>query len=267
MIDEILVRIFTSEWRVFVIISLLLLVLAEVGFRVAKLRHRETTTDGHKSQVTGIQTSVLGLLALLLGFTFAMALGRYDSRRNLVLQEANAIGTTYLRASFLPETHKNAVEDLLRRYVDVRIPLYDRDTSPAQLRSLEQQSSNLQHELWDHVVTAAKESPSPITATFIGTLNETIDLDAARLHALRSHVPGAAWLLVLFVAGVGCYLTGYAAGISKARSAFSTLLLPLLVAVVVTLISDLDAPRQGLIGISKQPLLDLQKSFGSQPTK
>jgi hypothetical protein len=137
-----------------------------------------------------------------------MALGRYDSRRNLVLQEANAIGTTYLRASFLPARHKNAVEDLLRHYVDARIPLYDRNTSPTKLKSLEEQSSNLQHELWEHLIAAAKESPSPVTATFIGSLNETIDLDAARLHALRSHVPGAAWLLVLFVAGVGCYMTG-----------------------------------------------------------
>ncbi len=237
--------------------------LVRSGFWVAQLRRRETT-DGHKSQVTGIQTAVLGLLALLLGFTFAMALGRYDSRRNLVLQEANAIGTTYLRASFLPEAHKDAVEDLLRRYIDVRIPLYDRDTSPAQLRSLEQQSSNLQRELWEHLIAAAKESPSPVTATFISALNETIDLDAARLHALRSHVPGAAWLLVLFVAGVGCYISGYAAGVSKTHSAFSTVLLPLLVAVVVTLISDLDAPRQGLIGISKKPLLDLKQSLEGQ---
>lgn len=263
MIDEILDRIFTSEWRVILIISLLLLALAEVGFQVAKRRQREAT-DGHKSQVTGIQTAVLGLLALLLGFTFAMALGRYDSRRNLVLQEANAIGTTYLRASFLPETHKNAVEDFLRRYIDVRIPLYDRGASPTQLRTLEQESSNLQHELWKHLVAAGKESPSPVTATFIGALNEVIDLDAARVHALRSHVPGAAWLLVLVVSGVGCYMTGYAAGISKVRSAFSTILLPLLLAVVITLISDLDAPRQGLIGVSKQPLLDLKQSLEGQ---
>ncbi len=262
MIDEVLHRIFVNEWLVLFIVSVLLLVLAEAGFRVAQLRHRETT-EGHKGQVTGIQTAVLGLLALLLGFTFAMALGRYDSRRNLVLQEANAIGTTYLRTSFLPDTHKNAVEELLRRYVDARIPLYDRDTSPDELRTLEEESSNLQHEIWEHLIAAAKESPSPVTATFVGALNEMIDLGASRLHAFRSHVPGAAWLLVLFVAGVGCYVSGYAAGVSKARSAFSIILLPLLVAVVVTLISDLDAPRQGLIGISKQPLLDLQKSFQS----
>ena len=226
MIDEVLHRIFVNEWLVLLIVSVLLLALAQAGFRVAQLRHRETT-EGHKGQITGIQTAVLGLLALLLGFTFAMALGRYDSRRNLVLQEANAIGTTYLRASFLPDTHKNAVEDLLRRYVQVRIPLYDRDTSPAKLRSLEEQSSNLQQEIWKHLVAAAKESPSPVTATFVGALNEMIDLDASRLHALRSHVPGAAWLLVLVVSGVGCYITGYAAGVSKARSAFSIFLLPL----------------------------------------
>jgi hypothetical protein len=92
MIDEVLFRIFTREWRVILIISLLLLALAQAGFSVAKRRYRETT-ERHKTQITGIQTTVLGLLALLLGFTFAMALGRYDSRGNLVLQEANGIGT------------------------------------------------------------------------------------------------------------------------------------------------------------------------------
>lgn len=130
MIDKILVRLFASEWRIILIVSLLLLALAETGFQVAQRRHRETT-DAHRSQVTGIQTAVLGLLALLLGFTFAMALGRYGLRRNLVLQEANAIGTTYLRASFLPETHTNAVEGWLRRNVELRLPLYEGDTSQA----------------------------------------------------------------------------------------------------------------------------------------
>ncbi len=113
----------------------------------------------------------------------------------------------FLRASFLPDTHKTAAEGLLRRYIELRIPLYDRDTRPERLRSLEEQSSNLQHELWEHLVASGEESP-PVTATFIGALHEMIFLDAARLHALRSHVPGAAWLLVLFVAGVGCYVSG-----------------------------------------------------------
>jgi uncharacterized membrane protein len=259
MIDDILQRIFVSEWRVIAIVALLLLVLARAGFVIAR-RHRETS-DAHKGQVTGMQTAILGLLALLLGFTFAMALGRYESRRDLVLQEANAIGTAYLRASLLPGTHQKAVEDLLRRYVALRIPLYEPETDPARLSTLEAQSSTVQRELWAQLVGAARESPTPITATFVTALNEMIDLDASRVHALRSHVPGAAWLIVIIVAAVGIYVSGYAAGISQVPSAFSTLLLPLLLAVVITLISDLDAPRQGLIGITKQPLLDLQQSL------
>jgi hypothetical protein len=263
MIDEVLRQIFVNQWRVIFIVSVLLLASAEAGFRLARRWHRETA-EGYKSQITGIQTAVLGLLALLLGFSFAMALGRYDARRDLILQEANAIGTTYLRASFLPGMHKNAVQDLLRRYVDLRIPVYDPGTDPAKLGSLEEQSASLQHELWQHLVAAGEESPSPVTATFVGALNEVIDLDAARLHALRSHVPGVAWLLVLVVSAVGCYISGYAVGVNKVRSTFSTVLVPLLLAVVITLIADLDRPQKGVIGISNQPLLDLKQSLESQ---
>ena len=169
----------------------------------------------------------------------------------------------YLRASFLPPPHQTAVETLLRSYVDLRLPLYDSDTSSQALESYETRSAQVQRQLWAHAVASGREAPSPLIVAFVTALNEVIDLDASRLHALRSHVPGAAWLLLLLVSGVGCYISGYAAGLSGARTAFSTILLPLLIAIVITLISDLDAPRRGIIGISKQPLLDLRQSLHS----
>lgn len=261
-IDQLLTRIFPNEAVVLLIFSLILLALGEIGFRLARRQH-DAKTDGRRTQISGIQGAFLGLLALLLGFTFSMALGRFDSRRNLVLSEANAIGTTYLRASFLPPPHQAAVEILLRSYVDLRLPLYDSATSSQALESYETRSAQVQRQLWAHAVAAGREAPSPLIVAFVTALNEVIDLDASRLHALRSHVPGAAWLLLLLVSGVGCYISGYVAGLSGARTAFSTILLPLLIAIVITLISDLDAPRRGIIGISKQPLLDLRQSLQS----
>jgi hypothetical protein len=227
MIDKILVRLFASEWRIILIVSLLLLALAETGFQVAQRRHRETT-DAHRSQVTGIQTAVLGLLALLLGFTFAMALGRYGLRPEFGLAGGER-HRHHLSARLVSarNAHKRSGR-LAAAQCPITTSIVRGRHQSGNLRSLEDQCSALQRELWTHAVAAGREAPSPLTVAFVNSLNDLIDVDAARLHALRSHVPGAAWLLVLTVSAVGCYRTRYAAGISKVRTAFSTILLPLL---------------------------------------
>ncbi len=262
--DEFFRSIFRNQWLVILVVGLWLLVLAEVGFRTG-LRLFATHDEARKAQIGGVQGAVLGMLGLILGFTFAMAVGRYENRRDLVLQEANSIGTTYLRAALLPEAHKTAVEAKLRRYVDARLDFYNAGTDAAKIDAAEKVTAALQRELWEHTVAVAKEAPTPITATFINTLNETIDLDASRLTAMRARVPSAVWMLVLVVAGAGCYASGYGAGANGARSNFSNTLLPLLIAVIITLISDFDRPRQGMVGISQQPMLDVQASLSTLP--
>lgn len=211
--DEILASIFRNQWMVIIIVALLLFLCAEVGFR-GGLRLYIAKDDQRITQIGGIQGAVLGMFGLLLGFTFSMAVGRYENRRDLVLQEANSIGTTYLRAAFLPQTHKTAVEAKLLRYVDVRLDFYNVGTDQTKIAAVENETAALQRELWAHTVAVAKEAPTPITATFINSLNETIDLDATRLNALRSRVPAAVWLLVLIIAGASCYASGYGAGAS-----------------------------------------------------
>jgi len=262
MIDHVLSEIFTNLWLVLVIVSLLLLAAAELGFRCG-LRLHETKDEARKGLIGGIQGAILGLLALLLGFSFAMSAGRYEKRRDMVLQEANAIGTTYLRASLLPESHQSVVEDLLRRYVDVRFAFYDAGEDKGRIAAAQEAAAKIQRELWNHAVAAGKQAPSPMIPLFINALNETIDLDAVRLNALRTHVPGAVWLLVLGVAMCGCYASGYGAGSSGARSGFTDIALPLMIAVVITLIADLDRPRGGMIRISQQPMIDLKSNLSS----
>ena len=259
-IDQILFRIFVNQWLVIGIVSLLLLASTEIGFWLGRRLYLKQD-EPRKGQISGIRGAMLGLLALLLGFTFAMAASRYEMRRSLVLQEANAIGTTYLRASFLPEAHRQDVQDLLRRYVDARIEFYEVMADKSGQQAEEEATSRIQRELWSHAVAAGKEAPTPIVATFVTSLNETIDLDAARLNALRTHVPGAVWLLVLMVAACGCCVSGYGAGASGARNGFTNVALPLLIAVAITLMADLDRPRGGIIGISQQPLYDLKQTL------
>jgi hypothetical protein len=208
---------------------------------------------------------VLGLLGLLLGFTFAMAVGQYEARRDLVVKEANTVGSTFLRASLLSEEHTAPVEDLLRRYVEVRLTFQPLAGDPAQLAEGLRLSADIQHQLWDHAVVAARESPTPIVATFVNTLNDTIDVEAERLAAGRNRVPGTVWLLLLTVASLGCITGSYAAGAEGERSAFSSFVLPLLVAVVITLIFDIADPSRRLIRITQQPLIDLQQAIQLRP--
>lgn len=255
--DGYLFFVFQSQWLVILIVSLLLLALAEVGYRTG-WRLFVTRDEPRKSQIGGIQGAILGMLALLLGFTFSMAVTRYEVRRDLVLQEANSIGTTFLRAALLSDARRIAVENLLRQYVDARLDFYGAGMNPEKLGTAEHHTSKLQHELWTQAVAASREAPNPITATFITALNDTIDLDESRLNAFRARVPSSVWLLVLVVAGAGCYASGYGAGASGARTGFSNIMLPLLIAVVITIIADFDQPRHGLISVSQQPMLDLK---------
>ena len=261
--DELLNQIFTSQWRVIFFVAAFLSFFAEFGFRLG-LRLHKSGDEARKNQIGSLQGAVLGLLGLLLGFTFAMAVQRYDTRRDLVVQEANSIGTTFLRASFLPEPHHSEIENLLRRYVDTRLKFYGAGSDKGKIAAAENTTSSIQKQLWGHAVAVGKISPSPLTATFVTSLNETIDLDATRLAAKWNNIPGAVWLLLLLVAGCGCWATGYSAGATGKRTAFSQGIFPVLIAVVITILVDLSVSRRGFIGISQQSLILLKQSISQQ---
>jgi hypothetical protein len=260
MIDRILAAVFINQWSVIGVVSALLLLSSELGFRIG-LRLHETRDEARKGQISGVRGAVLGLLGLLLAFTFSMSANRYERRRDLMVEEANAIGTTYLRVSLLPEAHHAALQDLIRRYLDVRLDFYEAGADKAAVAAAEDAGAKLQREIWARAALAAKEAPTPLAGTFILALNEMIDVDATRLNALRTHVPGAVWLLVLAAAMVGCCGSGYGVGSSGARNNFANLVLPMLIAVAITLIADLDRPRGGMIRASQQPMLDLRDSL------
>ena len=210
---------FTSQWTVLLVVLAVLLALTEIGFRLG-VRLHEKKDAARKEQIGGIQGAILGMFGLLLGFTFAMAENRYEARRDLVLQEANAIGSTFFGASLLPGAHQAPVENLLRHYVDARLAFYAAGNDASKIAAAESAAAVIQRDLWAQATAAAKEAPNAITATFVESLSGTIDLDATRLNALRTRVPGAVWVLVLAVAGCGVGVSGYGAGATGARGRF-----------------------------------------------
>jgi hypothetical protein len=260
MAVDIVDRIFDSTWVAFTVPALVLLVFAELGFRVG-LHLFERHDEARKSTIGGIQGAILGLLGLLLGFTFALATSRFELRRDLVVQQSNAIGTAYLRASLLPEAHVAPVQDLLRGYVAILVEYYPRFDDPAARGVGLAKIADAERGLWEHAVAAAREAPTPIVATFVTAINETFDVMAMRLAVGAARIPGSVWVLLLIVAALGCVTSSYAAGSAGVRSSFSSLILPALIAVVIMLIFDISRPRIGFIRVSQQSILDLQKSI------
>jgi len=249
---------FTNQWMFALLIAAVLLGLSEAGYRIG-LRLFRSRDDARRSQIGGVQGAVLGLLGLLLGFTFSMGVQRFELRRELVLKEANAAGTAWLRAGLLPEAQRAPAKELLRQFVDVRVETQAVSDDPEKLAEGLRRCAEIENELWKHAEAAAQSAPTPITATFINSLNELIDTDAERVTASRNKIPAPVWILLVLVAAFGCLTSAYGSGAQGVRSAFTSAFLPLLITVVIVLIFDLMHTHQGVVHINQGPMLDLQR--------
>jgi hypothetical protein len=201
-----------NEWLIFAFIITVFLSASEIGFRLGWLAQSKIN-EPVRSQINMLQAASLGLLALLLGFTFSMALTRFDTRKQLVLDEANAIGTTYLRAQLLPEPARKEVSNLLRRYVDVRLEFYQACINQKKLQKVDEETGKLHRALWSHAVATGVQDPRAIpTGLFIQSLNEVIDLHGKRVTAMENHVPESIFILLWVVATLSLCLVGYGLG-------------------------------------------------------
>jgi len=211
-----------------------------------------------------LEAAIIGLLALMIGFTFAMALARFDSRRDAVMDEANAIGTTALRARLLPAPHDRQVLELLRDYVQVRLDLTLRVATPADLENTIGRSNQVHEALWRQAMTVAAANNAMVpTGLFIQALNDMIDNQGKRLAAVRNHVPDVVIVALFGVAAVASAFSGYARGQVRRRSIIPSYVVALLVCGVILLILDLDRPSAGFIEVSQQPMIDTAASLDS----
>jgi hypothetical protein len=242
----------------FILFAVVAFALYEAGFRIG--RWWQDREPGEQEGPTGVIVgSILALLAFLLAVTMGMASDRFDTRRAIVLSEANAIGTTYLRAGYLPEPASSEIRELLREYVPLRI----RTSASADIQGDIAKSQVLLGRMWTIAEGVAKVTDQgDLTSTFIESLNETIDLHETRVTAGSARVPESLVLLLVGGSVLSLGMVGFSAGLTGKRSLLTAAVLIVALGAVLTIVVDLDRPREGLIQVSQQPLIDVQQQIG-----
>ena len=215
--------------------------------------------EGHDDWTLLLGAS-LTMLGLIIGFTFSMAVSRYDQRKNLEEEEANAIGTEYIRAGLLPAADAARVQTLLKRYLSQRILIYY-PSAASEAQEIDTQTAKLQSEMWSAVATPATAQPTPVAALILSGMNDVLNSQGYTQAAWRNRIPTGAWILVVAISIFCNLLVGYSA---HSRSIILFLILPIGLSVALFLIADIDAPRHGVIHVRPQNLESLAESLQSQ---
>jgi hypothetical protein len=238
------------------------LITSEAGFRHGYW-WQEHTPDEKEGPTTMIVGSLLALMAFLLAIAMGMASERFDTRRGLVVAEANSVGTTYLRAGYLPEPSSSEIRKALREYV----PLLIVGNEMSDVRNKIARAGQLHAQLWSIAEELARTTPeSDVLALFIVSLNEMIDLHATRvMAAVNARVPVTVILLLVLGSMLTLGMVGYSAGLTRRRSPLTSFILVVVLAAVVTLVVDIDRPRDGFLTVNQQPLIDLQEQIEAAP--
>lgn len=242
----------------FVVSFVALSVVAAAG---SWLRRRFPNTDDEHSEHLGvILAAILTLLGLIIGFSFSMAISRYDQRKNFEEAEANAIGTEMLRADFLPSADAAKVRKLLAEYTGLRIQFYlNKDDD--QRKRIDERTAKLQADLWSAVRASSAAQPTPVEALALAGMNDVINSQGYAQAAYWNRIPIAAWFLMAIIALCSNALMGYRSRSGKAGGGL-VFVLPLIVSFALLLIADIDAPRHGLIEVRPQNLESLMRSLG-----
>lgn len=253
-------------WAIALFAVFLMACAAGIGIAVREHHARADATLGreHDDQYEGyIVSAVLGLLALLLGFTFSMAVDRFDARRLLVLEEANAIGTTYLRTQLMEEPHRGRISRLLVAYTDNRLELATA-RNPEQARPLLLTNDRLVDELWVATVAAWPTLRDyDFSSAYLESMNNVIDLDASRKAARLVRVPPTVFVVLFVYMVMTAGVMGYVLRGARGRSAGGFMLLLLVLA--LALIFDIDRPMRGGITEGQGPMERLRTMLHNSP--
>jgi hypothetical protein len=216
--------------------------------------------DVHQDHAV-IVSATLTLLALIIGFSFSMAIGRYDQRKHCEEAEANAIGTEYVRADLLPTDNATKVRALLKEYLDARILFY-RISDNQELQQVNARMAQLQSDLWSAVKNSANNQPTPVLALAVEGMNDVLNSQGYTQAAWWNRIPTGAWILMIAIAIWANLLVAYTT--RHAQVGRRLMILPLIIAIAFFLVADIDAPRRGVIRVLPQNLISLAQSLKGQ---
>ena len=236
--------------------------LLELGRRLGR-RRQAKDEERARAGLGAVEGAVFALLGLLIAFTFSGAASRFDARRELIVREANAIGTAWLRLSLLPAHAQPELRDMFRRYLDLRLAVYEKMPDVEAARAELSKANAMQGEIWNRAVAACQESPNPLQAQLIPPLNEMFDLATTRTMASKMHPPAIIFIMLGVLALMSSLLAGYAMAGGKARSWIHVIGFALIMATTVYVILDLEFPRLGIIRVDPfdQVLIELRQSM------
>jgi hypothetical protein len=244
--------------RVLFLVSFAVLWLSsKIGVSLHKWFDGREQGEGQDFNV--VLTATLTLLGLIIGFSFSMAIGRYDQRKNYEAIEANVIGTEYARADLLGPSDAERTQDLLKKYLAQRVLFYMvRDSR--QLGQVNRQTAQLQQEMWSVVEVAATAKPSPVKTLVASGMNEVLDSAGYTQAAWWNRIPVSAWSLMAIIAVCSSVMIGYG---SDRKHTFLLTVLPFVFSVAFLLIADIDSPRRGLIQVRPENLIRLSESLSA----
>ncbi len=241
-------------WGFFIVTMLIVLLSVEGGYQWARYKKRSEVEK--EAPVGAMVGATLGLLAFLLAFTFGMAADHFHARKVALLDEANAIRTTYLLTGVIPESHRTEVRKILRDYVEERLQWTGVETVQAGLSA-----NALLDRLWAHAAAVGAQNPGGVDV-FLGSVTRVIELRAERVMVReRSRIPGPFWAVLYLVSILALASMGYHGGVSGTNRSPVMLAVAIAFSAVSLLIADLDRPGEGLINVSQQPMLDLRDSM------
>jgi hypothetical protein len=230
-----------------------MLLMLEVGRRIG-IRRRVRDPDGGETGLGALDGAIFGLIGLLIAFTFSGAASRFDKRRELIVQEANNIGTAYLRLDLLPASTQPALRDDFRQYVNSRLVVYQALSDVEATKAKLAESKLIQAEIWKRAVAATKTAEvngNAVTSLVLSSLNEMIDITTTRTVALQTHLPPIIFIMLAVLVLVGSLISGYGMAGAKERNWLHVLSFTVLMMGVIYIILDLEHPRLGLIRVDE----------------
>jgi hypothetical protein len=239
-----------------------MLVVGEIG-RHLGVRRRARLMEGGAAGIGAVEAAVFALLGLLIAFTFQGAATRFDARRDLIVQEANNIGTAWLRIDILPADAQPAMRELFRQYLDSRLETYRKISDPEAARAELARTAQKQNEIWKLAIASQKDGVQGVGVILLPALNPMFDIVTTRTMATQTHPPLIVFIMLAMLAFAAAFLAGHGMSGSKSRSWIHSVGFALVLTVVVYVIMDMEFPRLGLVRVDSfdQVLVDLRQSM------